>query len=242
MGKQFSQRYPEKGLKLPTLGQLNSVWRGVLRDPTAQEALDQLKQAGFDITHLTPRDPTLRSPSWADYIAAIPLVENRPSRSHFHRRASLRKHLPLVMVLRNFARQFRDPIREKRLIVTANTAIPPDEDLCKLADEAASFIEKFLSWDWYIRERNPRNALIAELRCTIRDRTRRPHDRELSAVIDAAFRAAHRNELRLDNTTLDRIEKREGEIRVKSSRRLNFCSGLSQTPKSESTRKPKRRR
>jgi hypothetical protein len=114
--------------------------------------------------------------------------------------------------------------------------------LTDLADRAASFIEKFLSWDWYIRERNPRNVLIAELRWTIRDRTGKPHDRELSTAIDAAFRAAGREVLRLDNTTLDRIEKREKEIRVKSFRRLDFYAGLNRTPKSQSTRNPKKRR
>jgi len=114
--------------------------------------------------------------------------------------------------------------------------------LTDLADRAASFIEKFLSWDWYIRERNPRNALIAELRWTIRNRSKKPHDRELSTAIDAAFRAAGREVLRLDNTTLDRIEKREKEIRVKSFRRLDFYAGLNRTPKSQSTRNPKKRR
>jgi hypothetical protein len=150
--------------------------------------------------------------------------------------------LPLVTALRNFARQFDDPFLETRLISTRDTTILLHEGLPDLADRAASFIEKFLSWDWYIRERNPRNTLIAELRWTIRDCTGEPHDRELSATIDAAFRAAGRKELRLDNTTLDRIEKREKETRVKSFRRLDFHAGLSRTPKSESTRNSKTRR
>jgi len=74
--KQSSQRDREKGLKLPNLGQLNSVWNGVLKDATARAALDQLKRDGFDIGRLSPRDPTFDSPSWADYVAAIPLLEN----------------------------------------------------------------------------------------------------------------------------------------------------------------------
>ena len=229
-------------MKLPTLGQLNSVWSGLQRDPIARNALDQLKQAGFDIGHLSPRDPTLRDPSWADHIAAIPLLESRPSRSHFHRRASLRKHLPLVGALRSFARQYGDPICEKRVISPRDITISLLEDLPDLANRAASFIEKFLSWDWYIRERNPRNVLIAELRCTIRARTGEPHDRELSTVIDAACRAAGRDELYLDNTTLDRIEKREKECRVKAFQRSNIDAGVIPTPKSKSTRNPKKRR
>jgi hypothetical protein len=235
--KQSSQQNREKGLKLPTQDRLSSVWNGVLKDAAARAALAQLKRDGFNIEDLSPQDSTFHSPSWADYLAAIPLVENRPSRSHFHRRISLGKHLPLVKALRSFARQFDDPFCEKRLSSTADTTIPVQEDLTDLADRAASFIEKFLSWDWYIRERNPRNALIAELRWTIRNRSKKPHDRELSTLIDAACRAAGRKELRLDNTTMDRIEKREKETRVKSFRRL-----LNRTPKSQSTRNPKKRR
>jgi hypothetical protein len=239
--KQSSQRDREKGLKLPTRGQLESVWNEVLADREARRALDQLKRDGFSIGDLSPQDPTFHRPSWADYIAAIPLLDNRPSRSHYHLRVTLRKHLPLVRALRDFAQQFDDPFRDVSLISTRDTTIQLHEDARDLANSAASFIEKFLSWDWSVRERNPRNALIAELRWTIRNCTRTPHDRELSAVIDAACRAAGRDELLLDNSTLDRIEKREKEIRVKSFQRLNSCAGLSRPPQSKSTRNPKKR-
>ena len=232
MRKQPSPRDREKDPKL-TLSELNSVWNGTLKDPTARSALDQLKREGFNILHLSPQDPTFHHPSWADYIAAIPLLDNRPSRSHFHRKASLRKHLPLVKALRHFARQFDDVVNEIRVIRTGDTATGPLNSLPELADRTASFIEKFLSWDWYVRERNPRNALIAELRWTIRARTGKPHDRELSTVIDAACRAAGRPELCLDNSTLDRIEKREKESRVKCFRRSNFHAGLSPTPRKQ---------
>ncbi len=114
--------------------------------------------------------------------------------------------------------------------------------MADLAARSASFVEKFLSWDWYVIEKNRRNALIAELRWIIRRRTGRPHDRELSTFIDAAYRAAGRKEPRLDNTTLDRIEKRVTETRAKGVERLNFYAGLSRTPKSKSTRNPKKRR
>ncbi len=240
LGKQSSQRDESKKLRLPTLDQLNAVWNGVLKDPTARRALDQLEQDGFKTGDLRPRDPTFHNPSWIDYIAAIPLVENRPSRSHFYWGTSFRKHLPLVRVLRNFARQFDDEFCEK-VISTRNAKVPRHEELPDLANQAASFIEKFLSWDSYVRERNPRNALIAELRWTIRARTGKPHDRELSTLIDAACRAADHKELCLDNTTLDRMEKREKESRVKSARRLNFRTRLSRTRKSNSTQNPKKR-
>jgi hypothetical protein len=60
------------------------------------------------------------------------------------------------------------------------------EDLSK----AASVLEHFLSWDYLVQYLNPRNAVIAELRWTTRDRTGRSHDRNFNILIDAAFRAA----------------------------------------------------
>ena len=57
---------------------------------------------------------------------------------------------------------------------------------------------------------NPRNSVIATLRWTIRDRTGKPHDRELNVLTDAAFRAAgYKDGYYLDSATLDRIEKRQ---------------------------------
>jgi hypothetical protein len=233
----------ENGPKPPTLCRLNAIWDVILADATAQRALRQLAQDGFDIGHLRPRDPAFRTPTWADYIAAIPLVGNRPSRSRFHRSISMQEYLPLVEALRNYARYFDDPFAEKSLISTSATTIPLHEDVRDQAEQTASFIEKFLSWNWSVRERNPRNALIAELRWTIRSRTGKPHDRELSALIDAAYRAAGRDdEPSLDNPTLDRIEKREGETRVKAFRRLKRYSGLRGTPKRKSTRNSHKKR
>jgi hypothetical protein len=153
----------------------------------------------------------------------------------------MRKYRPLVKALRDFGRQLDDPFSSVSRITTKDTDIQLGEDLRGLAAGAASFIEKFISWDWCVIKRNPRNSLIAELRWTIRARTGKPHDRELYTIIDAACRAADRDGLYLDNWTLDRIEKRVRETRVKSFRRLKFYAGLSPTPKS-STRNPKKRR
>jgi len=240
--KQSSQRDRENALRLPTLSQSKSVWSGVLQDPAAREALDQIKRDGFDIGCLSPRDPTFHKESWADFVAAIPLLENQPTRRHIYRHDSLRKQWPLVSALRDFARQYDDPFTSVRLITTRDREIQLGEDLGDLAARSASFVEKFLSWDWCVIENNRRNALIAELRWTIRSRTGKPHDRELSTIIDAAYRAAGRKEPCLDNTTLDRIERRVKETRVKAVGRLNFYAGLSRTPKSKSTRNPKKRR
>jgi len=227
-------------MKLPTLNQLKAVWSGVLKDPAAREALDQLEKDGFKIRHLSPQDPTFHSSSWADYVAAIPLVPKQPSRSRFHRQASLRKHRPLVTALRDFARQCADPFLEKRPILPAD--LPSNENPADFANRVASLVETFLSWDWYIRERNPRNVLIASLRWEIKSRTRKPHDRELSTIIDAAYRAAGLDEVNLDNTTLDQIERRETVCRVKATRRLNVYSGVEPNTKRKSTRNRKKKR
>lgn len=242
MQKKSSQRDRDEALKLPTLDQLNSVWNGVLNDVTARGALDRLKREGFDIGRLTPHDPTFKRPSWADYVAAIPLLENRPTRTRVHRPGVLGKHRPLVDKLRDFVRWLDDPFCAVSFVRTRDTDIPLDESLRDLAAKSASFLEKFISWHWRLTERNPRNALIAELRGTIRMRTGKPHDRELSTILDAACRAAGRKELLLDNTALDRIEKRAKETRVKAFRRLMSHSGVARTPKSKSTRNPKKRR
>jgi hypothetical protein len=157
----------------------------------------------------------------------------------------MRKFQPLVEVLRDFGRQLDDPFSSVNRVTTKDREIPLGEDSRGLAVGAASFIEKFISWDWCVTERNPRNLLIAELRWNIRERTGKPHDRELSTIIDAAYRAAGRRELALDNTTMDRIEKRFMETRVKAGRRLNYYAGVSPTPKSDlvktSTRNRKKR-
>jgi hypothetical protein len=100
----------------------------------------------------------------------------------------------------------------------------PLKDIPRLAKrliETAEFLDGFFTWSWTTRDRNPRGAAIAEPRWEIRNRTGRPHDPELAALIDAAFRAAgHKEGFWIDATALDRIEKREKEGRVKAARRL----------------------
>jgi len=107
------------------------------------------------------------------------------------------------------------------------------EDLLK----AASMLEHVLSWDYLVQYLNPRDALIAGLRWTIRERTGRPHDRDLSILIDAAFRAAgYKEGCYIDSTTLDRIEKRQKESRVKANRRIRSLISASAPSLGRSTR------
>lgn len=204
-----------------TLGELSKIWAKILRDPDARRAMKILKRDGFEISHLVPQDASMRHPNWADEIAAIPLLPNRSARRRIHHRSTLRKHWPLLRVLRRLAKKMNDPFSEVSIVSMIDSPVREIHNLGKHVEDTANIVEKVLSWDWYVRDRNPRNSIIAELRWQIRWRTGRPHDLELATLIDAAFRAAGvKDGLLLDATTLDRIEKREKEVRVKATRRL----------------------
>jgi hypothetical protein len=206
-----------------TTEQLRDIWGKIRSDTDARGALERLDEAGFRISHLKPVDATFKQPSWADYIAALPLLPNEPSTRRIHHKTSFRKYLPLVQELRQVAANVNIPFVDVTIFGGRDYPLPAigtlGEDLLK----AAEMLEHFLSWDYYVRYVNPRNAVIAELRWTIRARTGRPHDRELSVLIDAAFRAAGCKEgCFIDSTTLDRIEKRQRESRVKANRRMRY--------------------
>ncbi len=220
-----------------TTEQLCGIWEKICSDTDARSALERLDEAGFRISHLKPFDATFKHPSWADYIAALPLLPNEPSTRRIHRKISFQKYWPLVRELREFAAEWNMPFVEVRIFssrdLPASAIGTLREDLLK----AASMLEHFLSWDYYVRHVNRRNALIAELRWIIRDRTGRPRDRELSTLIDAAFRAAgYKEGCYIDATTLDRIEKREKESRVKANRRVRDLISASSPPLRSSTR------
>jgi hypothetical protein len=142
----------------------------------------------------------------------------------------LQKHRPLVGALRKLAQELNDPFCEVHLLGSTDLSAFEIPRLGNKLDETADFLEKFLSWDWYTRDRNPRNAVIAELRWQIRRRTGKPHDAELAALIDAGFRAVgFKQGIYIDPTALDRIEKREKEGRVKAMSRLRSRARISST-------------
>jgi hypothetical protein len=211
-----------------TTERLCEIWVKIAADPRARRALKRLDQAGFRISHMKPMDATFNDhPCWADYIAAVPLVPNKPStrpilysfRKNWHivrqlRRLAFMVNLPFAEVIPFYSRDYTGSAKRSSL----------GEDLLK----AASMLEHLLSTDYSVRFVNPRNALIAELRWAIRHATRKPHDRDLNALIDAAFRAAGYEEgCYIEPTTLDRIEKRQKESRVKAYRRILTLMGAS---------------
>jgi hypothetical protein len=206
---------------LLTTEQLCDIWEKIRADTDARRALARLGEAGFRISHLKPMDATFKYPSWADYIAALPLLSDKPSTRRIYLKTRLRKYWPLVRELRRFADKWNAPFVEVKIFACKDHSRPGIRTLRKDLLKAASMLEHFLSWDYYVRYSNRRNAVIAELRWTIRERTGRPHDRELNVLIDAAFRAAgYKNACHIDSTTLDRIEKREKENREKVNRRV----------------------
>ena len=204
-----------------TTEQLSDIWEKIRSDPVAHTALRRLDRAGFRISHLKPCDATFKHPCWADYIAALPLVPNKPSTRRIHRKTSFRKYWPLVRELRSLAATVNLPFVEveffSRRDYPCTTIGTLREDLLK----TASMLEHFLSWDYYVRYVNSRNALIAELRWTIRERTGRPHDLELGVLIHTAFQVAgFKEDCYIVPTALDRIEKRQREGRVKANRQM----------------------
>src|ERR1700687_536456 len=207
--------------KLPITERLRDIWKKILSDRDAREALKRLDEAGFPISHLQPSDGSFKQPCWADYIAGIPLVPNKPTTRRIHRKTKFRKHLSLVRELR--ALGVNDSFKQVTLVSERDY---PTSSICSFGADllkAASVLEYLFSCDYVVRRVNPRNALIAGLRWTIRYRTGRPHDRELSVLIDAAFRAAgFATGCYLDAITLDRIEKRQKESRVKAHRKMRM--------------------
>jgi hypothetical protein len=56
--------------------------------------------------------------------------------------------------------------------------------------DEAELAQRLASRCGYVRDRNPRNAVIASIRWMIRHRTEESHDRQFASLIDAAFTAA----------------------------------------------------
>jgi hypothetical protein len=206
-----------------TTEQLCDIWEKILSDTDARRALDRLDEAGFRISHLNPSDATFKHPSWADYIAAQPFLPNKPSSRRIHNKTSFRKYWPLVRELRELAATMNMPFVKVAIFSRRDYPSPVNGTLREDLLKAATMLDHLLSWDYLVQYLNPRNAVIAELRWTIRDRTGKPHDREINALIDAAFRAAgYKEGYYIDSTTLDRIEKRQKESRVKANQRIRY--------------------
>jgi hypothetical protein len=219
-----------------TTERLCDIWEKIRSDDQGRRALGRLDEAGFRISHLKPTDATFGHPSWADYIAALPLVPNKPSTRYIHTKTKLQKYWPLVRELRQFA---------ARLSILTDVRIfggrdYPDFHKSTLRDDllkTAEMLDHFLSWDYYVCNPNLRNALIAELRYTIRERTGKPHDSELNVLIDAAFRAAgYKEGSYIESNTLDRIEKRQKESRIKANKRIRSLMSMSSPSRRRSTR------
>jgi hypothetical protein len=227
-----------------TTQELRKLWKAIRSDPDARGAFKRLAKAGFRISHLKPSDATFKHPNWADYIAALPLVPNSPSTRRIHRKIKFRKYQPLVEELRQFAAKLNAwPFVKVTIVGEKDCPNPATSSLQGDLSMAATILEDFLCWDYCVQSLNPRHALIAELRWTIRERTGKPHDRELNVLFDAAFRAAgYKEGCEIDPTTLDRIEKRQKESRVKAHRRTSDLGNASSLGIRRSTRNRRKSR
>jgi hypothetical protein len=95
--------------------QLCDIWEKIRTDTDARRALGRLDKAGFRISHLKPMDATFKHPNWADYIAALPLLQNKPSSRRVYLKTRLRKYWPLVRALRRFAAHWNAPFVEMKI-------------------------------------------------------------------------------------------------------------------------------
>jgi hypothetical protein len=66
-------------IKPLTTERLCDIWEKIRSDSDGCWALERLGEAGFRISHLKPRDAAFKHPTWADYIAALPLLPNKPT-------------------------------------------------------------------------------------------------------------------------------------------------------------------
>jgi len=224
---------PNKQRTWPSTERLIEVWNKIRADPDARWAFKQLKAAGFPLAHLQPKaDASFEYRCWADYIAAIPLVPNEPTTREIRHASRFRKCLRVVQEMREVAAAINPPFDD--VSIYAKKEYPTERSIAADLSYAATVLEHFLGWNVTIRRLNCRDALIAELRWTIRDKTRKPgkpgepdkrgkpHDREFGVLIDAAYRSAgYKDGCYIDATALDRIEKRQKESRVKLHRRAN---------------------
>jgi hypothetical protein len=202
---------------------LGQIWDFVKQDADGRRALNKLARAGFDIRGLPVGGGTL---TWADHIAGLPLVSNRTSSRRIHGGAELKQYAPLLGVLRELSSAIDDSFCEVVVVRPSGSSRLEKLDLRQEVKRTAEFLDSFMNWHWYVRHVNVRNYLIAGLRWEIRERTQKPHDAELSTLIDAAYRGAgHKDGLYVDTTALDRMEKREKESRVKAHMRLHSRAG-----------------
>src|SRR4051812_1621282 len=167
--------------------EVRDIWAKVRLDPDGKSALTRLAKNNFNISGLKVGGRRL---TLADYVALIPLVPNRIAARHIHSDARFKKYLPLLKHLRSFEKSLEDPFCEVRILSDYDTEV---RQIRAEVGRAATTLEHFLSWSWSARRRNPRNTLIACIRSAIRNKTGKPHDNELGALIDAAYRAAGRS-------------------------------------------------
>ena len=182
------------------------IWRLVKKDEDGARALAILKKHGFDLVRIP-----VESDSWPGIIASIPFLPHRPARSRLlARHNSLRIAIRFLHELaQSLAGPYcsveaRDP-RAKVIHMKASDEMNPARFV-----EATEFLEKVYRRNWVITEHNQRQNAIASLRWEIKWRTKKPHDTEVAALLDAAFRAGgFKDGLQMQLESLKKTESNE---------------------------------
>jgi hypothetical protein len=194
---------------------LYRIWRAIRKDKDGARALAMLKKHGFDLERIPVGFHT-----WPGIIASIPFLPSRRARSRILPRPyGLRL---TIRFLRELARSVESPYssveaRDRRFIYTkASDEMKPQRFM-----ETADFLEKVHSKKWVITEHNPCQNAIADLRWEIKWRTKKSHDKELTDLLDAAFRAGGFKEgFHMTLESLRKTETIERETRKAARRKL----------------------
>lgn len=194
---------------------LDRIWRAVRRDKYGAKALANFKKHGFDLERIP-----VAVGSWPEVIASIPFLPSRRARSRILSRPDgLRL---TIRFLRELARSVECPYSnveawDGRYVYTKAS----DEINPRRFREAADVLEKLFSKTWVITEHNPPQYAIADLRWEIKSRTKKSHDRELTDLLDAVFRAGgFKQGFQMTFEALKKTEIMERETRKAARRKL----------------------
>ena len=201
--------------------ELRRIWRAIQKDKVGAGALTILKEYGFDLDKIGVEPCT-----WPGIIASIPVLPSQRARSRLLRPpAALRSASGFLLELaRGLTSPYshveaRDP-RAGVIYTEGSDELDPRNFL-----KAAEFLEKVLSRKWVITEHNPLQNAIASLRWEIKWRTKKPHDKEIVDLLDAAFRAAgFKKGFQMQFESLKKAEKFERETRKAGRRKLMLRS------------------
>lgn len=204
-------------IKRQMLRDLERIWNKIQNDRGAASALAALKRDRLNLAGIGVGPNSLPA-----IIASVPFLPNRRARSRvLPRPQGLRLTIRFLRELGNsltlpFSRVEAYDARARVMYFPPSDELRPSSFL-----QATELLERVWSWRWVVTEQNPLVATIALLRWEIRRRTKKPHDRELIDLLDAAYRAAgFREGFPIELESFKKVERQERESRMAASRKL----------------------